>query len=124
MAAGGAIGAAARYAVEEAIRTPAASFPLNTFAINTSGCLVLGVLLTLVVERWPPSTYLRPFFATGVVGAYTTWSTFAVQADQLGQHGRLGLAAGYAAASLAAGWAAVVAGVALARRWPGGRRGR
>jgi fluoride exporter len=79
---------------------------------------VLGVLLVLIVERWPPRRYLRPFAATGFIGAYTTWSTFMVDADLLIKNGHAGLAAGYVGASLAAGLLAVAVGFVVARRLP------
>lgn len=118
VAAGGLLGAPARYGLALALPAPAGSFPLSTFVINVSGSFVLGALLTLIVERWPPSEYLRPFAATGVLGAYTTWSTFMVDADTLVRGGRLLVAAGYVAATLVGGLATVSAGIFLARAWP------
>jgi CrcB protein len=115
IAAGGALGAMARYELGLANPTRTGAFPWNTFAINVSGALLLGLLVTLIIERWPPTTYVRPFAATGFLGAYTTWSTFMVDADLLIKHGDIGLAAVYTVASAAAGLAAVTLGIRVAR---------
>jgi CrcB protein len=123
--AGGAIGALARYAVAGTWPVRAGTFPWSTLWINVSGSLVLGVVVTLVVERWPPTRYVRPFVGAGVCGGYTTWSTFMTEAALLVRAHRAGVAAVYVAVSLVAGLAAVAAGIALARRRPpapGGRR--
>lgn len=122
VAAGGAIGAALRYEVGLLVTSPRTGFPLATFLTNVSGGFLLAVLVTLAVERWPPTTYVRPFLATGILGAYTTWSTFMVQDDELVRAGHLLGAAGYVAASLAAGLAAAYGGILLARRAWGRRR--
>ncbi len=118
IALGGAIGAVARYGLMLALPTRVGRFPWGTFTINVSGSLVLGLLLVLLAERFPPSRYARPFIGTGVIGAYTTFSTYAVETDLLVRNGHPGVAAGYALGSLAAGliaaWAGVVAGRALA----------
>src|ERR1700722_11514 len=71
IAAGGALGAPARYEMTRLIHAAKGSFPWATFWTNISGSLVLGFLLILVIERFPPSRYVRPFFATGFLGAYT-----------------------------------------------------
>jgi CrcB protein len=78
-------------------------------------------LVTLVLERFPPTRYARPFLATGFLGAYTTYSTFAVETDLLVKDGHAGAAAAYVVASLAAGFAAVWLGIAVARLRTSGR---
>ena len=118
VAAGGALGALVRYAVADRFPEPAGRFPWITFWVNVSGALLLGFLLTLVVERFPPTRYVRPFLATGFCGAYTTFSTLAVEADLLVRHGRASLAVAYLAASVAAGLAAVTAGILVGRVLP------
>jgi CrcB protein len=114
VAAGGAVGAPARYAIGESAHVTAGSFPWPTFWINVGGSFALGVLLVLVVERLRPTRYVRPFLATGVLGAFTTFSTFAVETDVLAKDGHAGMAVVYAIASLAAGLVAVFAGMRLA----------
>lgn len=118
VAAGGMLGAPARYELALALPARSGTFPLSTFVINITGSFVLGALVTLMVEKWPPTGYLRPFAATGVLGAYTTWSTFMVDTDLLLKAGRVLVAAGYVAATLSAGLAAVYAGILLVRAWP------
>ncbi len=112
---GGALGTLARYATERVLATASHGFPWGTFTANVVGALVLGAVLTLVLERWPPTRYVRPFAAVGFCGGFTTFSTFVVEADRRAWSGHVGLAAGYVVASLAAGLVAVAAGVALGR---------
>jgi CrcB protein len=80
-----------------------------------TGCFVLGVLLTLIVERWPPSRYVRAFTVVGFLGAYTTFSTYTVEAVTLSKDGHVEIAAAYVVSSLVVGLAAVYAGMTLAR---------
>lgn len=122
IAAGGVLGALARDAVAYAWPAPAGSFPTSTLVINVSGSLVLAFLLVLLAERFPRSRMVRPVLGTGVVGAYTTFSTLMVEVDQLARTGHGALAVGYLVASLAGGLAAVVAGFAAGRAV--GRAGR
>ncbi len=112
---GGAIGGSARYEVGRWVPAAPTGFPWATFAENVSGALLLGVLLVLLVERWPPNRYARPFLGTGVIGSYTTFSTYAVETDLLVRHGRAGLAAAYAVGSIAAGLFAAWLGLGTGR---------
>lgn len=120
VAVGGALGAPARYGVAQLLPSAGGSFPWATFWTNVSGSFALGLLLALMIGRFPPSRYLRPFFATGFLGAFTTFSTFAVEIDLLVKDGHASIAVAYALASLVIGLAAAGAGIVLARR--GGRR--
>lgn len=122
VAAGGALGASLRHWLSDVFPVHAGRFPWATFGINASGSFVLGVLLTLVVERWPPTRYVRPFLAIGVVGAYTTFSTFVVEADLLVRDGHVATAAVYVITSLVVGLVALFAGVTSGRAWPVERR--
>ena len=115
IAAGGALGAPARYEVAQVIHVAKGSFPWATFWTNVSGSFVLGLVLILMVERFPPSRYLRPFFATGFLGAFTTFSTLAVETDLLIKDGEPVIGIVYAVASVVAGLAAAWAGIRLAR---------
>ena len=83
IALGGALGAAARYAAGILWPTQAAAFPWTTLVINVVGCALMGVLMVLVTERFQAPAMLRPFLGTGVLGGFTTFSTYAVDGDQL-----------------------------------------
>ena len=122
VAAGGALGTPARYGVALAVTITPGTFPWGTFWINLSGSFALGLVMASLLERFPPSRYLRPFVATGFLGAYTTYSTFAVETDLLFKNGYAGVALAYVAASLTGGLAAVWAGMALGRAVPIRRR--
>lgn len=115
IAVGGAAGAPARYAVAEWLDSSASAFPWATFWTNVSGAFILGTLLVVLLRRYPPQRYLRPFAATGFLGAYTTFSTFVVETDQLLDHGHAGTALTYVVASLAVGLAAAAVGMATGR---------
>ncbi len=117
IALGGALGAPARYGVAQLIHVRVDAFPWATFWTNVTGSLALGFVLALLLERFPPTRYVRPFVATGFIGAYTTYSTFAVETDVLIKNGHAGVAVAYALASLAAGFAAVWIGLTIARVW-------
>ena len=119
IAAGGALGAPARYGVAQLVHAGAGSFPWATFWINVSGSFALGLVLVVLVARFPPSTFLRPFVATGFLGAYTTYSTFAVETVLLAKDGAAGMACAYTAASLVVGLGAAAGGIVLGRRLAG-----
>jgi len=124
IALGGALGAPARYGISLAVHVTPGTFPWGTFWTNLSGSFAVGFVLVLVLERFPPTRYLRPFLATGFLGSYTTYSTFAVETDLLVRNGRLGVALAYVVGSFGAGLAAAWAGALLARAAPGWRRHR
>jgi len=111
----GALGALARYAMGHLITVPAGHFPWNTLWINVTGSFAIGVVLVLVGERFPRARVARPMIATGFLGAYTTFSTYMVDADLLFRSHELATGALYAVASLFAGLGAVFFGVVLAR---------
>jgi CrcB protein len=113
---GGVLGGLARYVIEQAAATPAHGFPWDVLVINAAGAFVLALLVILVVEVLPPNRYLRPGLGTGFLGAFTTFSSLAVGADQLVSHDRGGLAAAYLLASLFAGLAAAALGILAGRR--------
>lgn len=122
--AGGFAGGLARYAVGSAWPEASTAFPWPTFAINTSGAFLLGLLLVLVLEVVLPRWWVRPALGTGLLGAYTTFSSVVVAVDQLAAHGRGGLAAAYLALSLFGGLIAAAAGLLLGRRIVTARRGQ
>ena len=115
IAAGGALGTLARYEMGQWMVVPGLGFPWSTFTVNVLGSFLLGALVTLVTERWPPTRYVRPFAAVGFCGGFTTFSTLTVELMRRAEGGRVGLAAVYLGASLVAGMAAAAAGVLLAR---------
>jgi fluoride exporter len=119
VALGGALGSVGRYGVT--VATPAAGWPWATFGVNVSGSLLLGVLMGLVLQVWPPRRYLRPFLGVGVLGGWTTFSTYGVEAVLLARSGAILTAAAYVAASVLAAVVAVTAGLA-AVRWLVARR--
>jgi fluoride exporter len=123
VALGGALGAPARYGISLAVHVSPGSFPWGTFWTNVSGSFALGFFLAVVLERFPPTRYLRPFVATGFLGAFTTYSTFAVETDLLVRNGRLGVALAYVVASVGAGLTAAWVGSQLSRAF-GWRRSR
>jgi len=112
---GGIAGTLARYGVGRALTVGAGGFPWATFTVNMTGAFALGVVLTLLLARWPADRYVRPFVAIGFIGAYTTFSTFMVDADVLAKDGHVGTALVYLVASLVGGLAAVGTGVVLTR---------
>ncbi len=113
-AVGGALGALGRWGVGTALPSPAGAWPTATLVVNLTGCLLIGVLLALLAAR-PGPAWLRPFAATGVLGGWTTYSTFAVDTVQLAEAGAWGAAAGYVLASVVGGVLAVAAGLTVTR---------
>ncbi|MFI9151587.1 fluoride efflux transporter CrcB [Streptomyces sp. NPDC053367] len=116
VAAGGAIGATARYAASLLWPAHSGGFPWTTFWVNVSGCAVIGVFMVLVVEARAVHRLVRPFFGTGVLGGYTTFSTYAVDIRTLLDEGHPATALAYLAATLLAALTAVRLGVTAARR--------
>jgi CrcB protein len=98
------------------------TFPWGTFWTNVSGSFALGFILAFLLERFPPSRFLHPFVATGFLGAYTTYSTFAVETDLLVKNGHADIALAYVTGSFGVGFAAVWIGIVLARTIPERRR--
>jgi len=92
---GGALGAVARYTAGLAWPTTTAAFPWTTLVVNTLGCAAIGLLMVNVVERWPHRRLLRPFWGTGVLGGFTTFSTYAVDVQHLASSGRWATATAY-----------------------------
>ena len=113
---GGVAGALARVGLAEAAPHGVGSWPWATFAANMAGALLLGYFVTRLQERLPPSSYPRPFLGTGLCGALTTFSTLQLELFEMLDAGDLGLAAAYAAATLAGGFACVHLATAATRR--------
>ncbi|HVA60510.1 MAG TPA: CrcB family protein [Mycobacteriales bacterium] len=119
IAAGGALGGVSRYGIARLLPTPDGRFPWATFIVNVAGSCVLAGLLVLIFERWPPTRYLRPFAAVGFIGAFTTFSTWIIQTDQLARDGHVGLAVGYLLGSLLAGLSGSSLGLVVGRAMAG-----
>lgn len=116
IAAGGVIGALARYGITAAWPHDPAGFSWAIWTINVSGCFLIGVLMVLIARRWPEQKLIRPFFGVGILGGYTTFSTSVVDVQQAATHGAPGTALLYLAATLIGALMAVWAGTALAER--------
>jgi CrcB protein len=113
---GGVAGALARAGLGELLPHAAGAWPWATFLANVAGSALLGYFVTRLQERLPLSAYRRPLLGTGLCGALTTFSTMQVELLEMLDRGREALAAGYAAASLVAGLAAVFATTKVTRR--------
>src|ERR671935_1679747 len=106
--AGGAVGALGRAGLLQWIPPHAGRWPWATFIVNVVGAFLLGYFVTRLQERLPLSAYRRPLLGTGLCGALTTFSTVQLELLRMLDHGRIGLAVGYAAATVAAGIIAVL----------------
>lgn len=113
---GGVIGALVRTWLGLHLVQGATAWPWTIFGVNVSGSFALAYFATRLQERLPQSTYPRPLLATGLCGAYTTFSTMQVEIVTMLQHGDAGLALGYALASVTAGLGAVWLGTTIVRR--------
>jgi fluoride exporter len=116
IAVGGALGALARYGVGTLLPTEPGRFPWGTFAINVTGCLLIGVLMVLVTDVFPARPLLRPFLGVGVLGGFTTFSTYANEIRGLLRPGSVLLAFGYLAGTLVCALLAVLVGMTVTRR--------
>jgi CrcB protein len=118
---GGALGSIARHGVGAAIAraTPANVTPYATMTVNLAGCLAIGVLAGLVAShRLVIGSGTRAFVFVGVLGGFTTFSTFGLDTFTLAHAGRPGAAAANVAVQVAAGLALLAAGYALTARVP------
>ncbi|MFE7524505.1 fluoride efflux transporter CrcB [Kitasatospora sp. NPDC057542] len=116
VAAGGAIGATARYAAGLGWQTGPTAFPWTTLLVNVVGCAVIGVFLVVITEGRQAHPLVRPFFGTGVLGGFTTFSTYAVDIRRLLEGGRPGPALAYLGLTLVGALFAVWAAAGLTRR--------
>ena len=124
VSAGGVLGACARYAVTVAWPHPRGGFPWSTFAINVSGCLLIGVLMVLITDVWAAHRLLRPFLGVGVLGGYTTFSTYAAEIQQLVTAGAARTGLLYLLGTLVAALGATYAGITVTRLVTGTSRRR
>ncbi|WP_369638773.1 fluoride efflux transporter CrcB [Nocardia sp. JMUB6875] len=118
IALGGAIGAVTRYGVSVWVPHSGA-IPWQTLAVNVIGCFLIGVLMVCITEIWVAHRLLRPFLGVGILGGFTTMSTYAVEVRTLLESGRIGCGLGYLGGTVVTGLMAVVLGVG-ATRWVSG----
>jgi CrcB protein len=116
VAAGGALGAVARYTISLGMSARDDAWPWATFAINVSGSLLIGVLAGWLATRAEAGEPWRLFLGVGVLGGFTTFSAYSLETLRLVERGDLAGAATYALGSVIAGLAAVAVGIAIARR--------
>ena len=116
VAAGGALGALTRYLVDRSIEARAFGlFPWSTFTINITGCLVVGAVVAALVDRHDTPEWLRVGLIMGVLGGYTTFSTFSQESYELLHGGHAGVGVVYAVGSIVAGVIAVALGTMIGR---------
>lgn len=116
VALGGAIGSVARYLVSVwSARLAGSQFPWGTLTVNIVGAFLIGLMVETIARRFDASTEMRAFLVTGVLGGFTTWSSFTLDAVVLFERGDWGLSALYLVGSLVVSFAAVFAGLALGR---------
>jgi CrcB protein len=120
---GGTMGASARYGASLLWPTAAGGFPWTTLAVNAVGCAVIGVFMVVISEVWAAHRLVRPFFGTGVLGGFTTFSTYAVDVQRLVEGGlaRQGLL--YMSLTLLVALAAVWSAAWVTRRLVAWRQG-
>ena len=116
VALGGALGAVCRYLAGNAIsKAVGSALPWGTFLINLGGCFAMGLLMTVIVERELLPAAWRLFLCVGLLGGFTTFSSFGYEALMLLAEGNILAAAGYAGGSVVFGLVAAGVGVLAAR---------
>ena len=116
IAAGGAAGALARYGIETLWAWQPPGFPWATLVVNLAGCALIGIVLVLLLEVARAPWWVRPLVAVGLIGGFTTFSTFAVEAVQLVDGSALGTAMLYVVVSVVAGLLCVWCAAHLTRQ--------
>ncbi|MBS1847097.1 MAG: CrcB family protein [Actinobacteria bacterium] len=132
VAAGGVLGTLARATLGSAFPAGSGRVPLTTLSINVFGAFALGLLMVVLVDIIGPAPRLKPFLTTGILGGFTTFSTFMVETDRLVHSGHAAAAIVYVAASITLGIGAAFAGIGCghvlaaraATRTPRGNGGR
>ena len=114
---GGGSGALARYVFGAAImQRYGGTFPLGTFVINVTGSFLVGLIMTILTERFQPHPYWRLFLVVGFLGGYTTFSSFEYETLQAVRQGSRWLALLNVVGSVVLGYAAVWLGTTIAGR--------
>lgn len=114
VAIGGAAGALARHGVDLLLPTTPGTFPWSTFTVNAAGCLLLGLLAGLLY-RPDRHRLLVPFVVTGLLGGFTTFSTYTVQTIDLGLRSGAGASLAYLLATPVSALVAVEVGFTVVR---------
>jgi fluoride exporter len=115
---GGGVGAALRHGINLAsARTLGTAFPYGTLLVNVTGSFVMGLVAAYFAFKGDASQHWRLFLTTGILGGYTTFSAFSLDAALLYERGETGLAALYVIASVAISIAGLFAGLALVRQF-------
>ncbi len=117
IALGGALGAVGRFLVMNGVgQWLGHGFPWGTFAVNLIGSFALGCLLEFSALHWSPAPEVRAFLVVGLLGAFTTFSTFSMDTYYLIDRGQIGPAAAYVAGSVLLCVLGFWAGIALSRQ--------
>jgi fluoride exporter len=113
---GGGLGSMARYGISVfGMRLLGQGFPWPTLLINIVGSALMGLLTGWLAAQGTSPQSLRLFVATGILGGFTTFSTFSLETVLLYERGQLGLAVAYVAASVGVGVGALILAMKLAR---------
>lgn len=116
VAIGGAVGSVLRHLVSlGAARLFGSGFPFGTLTVNLAGSFAMGVFVEVIARRFGGSPELKLLLATGLLGGFTTFSSFTLDVSVLVERGNVVLAFSYIAASILLGLGALFAGLALAR---------
>lgn len=114
--AGGALGAMARYLLSSLVtQVMGTQFPWGILCVNLAGCFAMGLVAGAGLQAIPLSDGMKAFLATGILGGFTTFSAFSLDAVQLVERGQSMDAALYVIASVAGSITALIAGLALVR---------
>lgn len=113
---GGGLGAAIRHGINLCVlRLMGAGFPYATMLINITGSIIMGLAAAYFAFKGDASQHWRLFLTTGILGGYTTFSTYSLDAVLLYERGEVGLAAFYVIGSVVISIAGLFAGLAIVR---------
>lgn len=119
VAIGGAVGTALRWGVGAAWPVAPGTFPVTTLVINLVGSALIGVVLVLYLDRDPARPVMHSLLGTGLLGGFTTFSTFAVESTELLRTSHAAIAAAYVVISVVGGLACALVAMTLTRRLAG-----
>ena len=116
VAIGGAIGSVSRYMIGNFItKNYHGSFPIGTFAINILGCFLMGIFMSSLIQREVVDTTWRLFLCVGLLGGFTTFSSFGYEAITMLTQGKTMMAGMYAGCSVVAGLFSAITGMMVAK---------